>query len=324
MVTVVYHDAFLEHATGAHPENAERLRRTVDRFRGPEAEVATRWATPEPADPAAIARVHRREYVDSLREFARRGGGYLDPDTVAGERSWEAALLAAGAAIRAVDLALGDPPTRSFALVRPPGHHALADRAMGFCLLNNVAIAAAHARARGCHRVAIVDFDVHHGNGTQDAFYRDPDVLYVSTHQYPFYPGTGAAHERGEGPGEGTTLNLPVPAGTDGEEILDLLQSKAAEALRRFGPDVLLASAGFDAFENDPLGGLDLTRRDFRRIGRFLATLADEVCGGRLASVLEGGYNLEELPRCIEEYLAGIGLSTGEGPQVVDPGPDSA
>jgi acetoin utilization deacetylase AcuC-like enzyme len=168
----------------------------------------------------------------------------------------------------------------------------------------------------------IVDFDVHHGNGTQDAFYGDPDVLFVSTHQYPFYPGTGARHERGEGAGVGATLNLPLPAGTSGERILERLENEAIPAIRAFAPELILVSAGFDAYENDPIGGLAVTRREFRRFGHRLRSLAEECCGGRIASVLEGGYNVQELPLCIEAYLLGL-TGVGERSEPVDPEGDS-
>jgi acetoin utilization deacetylase AcuC-like enzyme len=195
---------------------------------------------------------------------------------------------------------------QAFAAVRPPGHHAERSVAMGYCFFNNVAVAAEHLRRKGAERVAIFDFDVHHGNGTQHLFESRADVFYASTHQYPFYPGTGAASETGIGEGEGATLNVPLPAGTDDEGYADAIQGRVIPALRAFAPDVLLVSAGFDAWQNDPLGGMQVSEEGFRSWGEWLRALADEVCGGRLLAVLEGGYDLASLPRLVEASLEGM------------------
>ena len=195
----------------------------------------------------------------------------------------------------------------AFCAVRPPGHHAERAIAMGFCFFNNVAVAAGHLlRRHGAERVAIFDFDVHHGNGTQHLFEERADVFYLSTHQYPFYPGTGAAEETGRGAGEGATLNVPLPAGTGDEGYAAAIDGTILPALRRFAPDVLLLSAGFDAWQNDPLGGMRVTEAGFRSWGERLGALAAEVCGGRLLAVLEGGYDLRSLPRLVEAHLAGL------------------
>ena len=260
--------------------------------------VATAWAarggtveTPSPATDAQILRVHTPAYLSDLVSTAGRAVA-LDPDTMTSPASVDVARLAAGAACGAVDAVLDGRSRRAAALVRPPGHHAEPDRAMGFCLLNNVAIAAAHARARGLARVAIVDIDVHHGNGTQAAFYADPSVFYVSTHQSPFYPGTGAASDMGDGPGVGATLNLPLPAGTGDETVIAAYEEIVCPALRQFRPDLLLVSAGFDAHALDPLAGLQMTTAGFARLLDLLAEAADELCDGRLVAVTEGGYHL--------------------------------
>jgi acetoin utilization deacetylase AcuC-like enzyme len=195
------------------------------------------------------------------------------------------------------------PPSRALALIRPPGHHAEADRAMGFCLYNNIAVGAAHARARGLARVAIVDYDVHHGNGTQWMFYEDPTVLFVSSHQYPFYPGTGAASETGRGAGQGFTLNLPLEAGTTDAEVMKRYAAHAFPALRAFKPELLMISAGFDAHERDPLGGLRMTTGGFRQLTANLVAAADELCGGRIVFVTEGGYDTSALAECLQAVI---------------------
>ncbi len=244
------------------------------------------------ASDAQLARVHSAPYLDSLRRI--RALTLLDDDTIATETSWEAALLAAGIALEAVDRG-------GFALVRPPGHHALADRAMGFCLLNNVALAARYAQAElGVERVAIVDVDVHHGNGTEAIFRGDATVLFCSLHQWPFYPGTG-----GPGTGDATTVNVPLPAGTRDDAYLRAFDELVEPAVRSFAPELVLVSSGFDAHELDPLGGLELTEGCFRELGARCAAL-----GPRVAAVLEGGYSLETLPGLVA--AAHEGLESGE------------
>ena len=216
----------------------------------------------------------------------------------------EIARLAAGAVMTGVDRVLDGPRgSRALVLVRPPGHHAEADRAMGFCLYNNIAVGAAYARSRGCARVAIVDYDVHHGNGTQWIFYEDPTVLFVSSHQYPFYPGTGAASEKGRGNGLGFTLNVPLDAGAKDDVVERKYADQVIPAVRQFKPDLLMVSAGFDAHEMDPLGQLRMTTEGFGRLTKMLLEVADELCEGRAVLVTEGGYDLDALKACLQEVI---------------------
>ena len=262
----------------------------------------------EPAPRSALEAVHSPAYLDKLEELSASGGGYLDFDTALDSDSWEAATLASGAAIGAVESALSG--TASFAVARPPGHHAGRGYGMGFCLLNHAAVAAEHARSQGVERVAILDWDVHHGNGTQDIFYASSDVLYLSAHQSPFYPGTGKVREVGEGRGEGFTVNAPLPAGSGEETYATALSGLFVPVLREFRPGVILVSAGYDAHRADPLGGMRLETTSFGRFAAELAALAREIESAPLALVLEGGYNLAALAESIAATIRG----TGEDP----------
>jgi len=300
-------DRFADHLTPpGHPERLERaevMQVVASEFRRRGGDVREpRLATEE-----ELARVHDREYIARIGETAGRATA-LDLDTFTSPDSYEVALLAAGAALASVDDVLEGRGRRALAMVRPPGHHAERNRAMGFCLFNNIAIAAAHARASGLERVAVVDFDVHHGNGTQWAFYDDPSVLFVSSHQYPYYPGTGAAGDTGTGRGIGFTINLPLEAGATDADYDLVYASIALPVLRRFRPELILVSAGFDAFVDDPLGGMRATADGFGRLTALLADVADECCGGHIVAVTEGGYDLAGLAaslRVVTAVLAG-------------------
>ena len=288
---VLHSPRFQEHETGNYPERPERLR-VIDRQLALGDVLAGRPEVPfGPASMTALRRVHDARYLDALIALAERGGGALDADTIVSPASWEVARLAAGAGVALVDAAIDGSAPHGFALTRPPGHHATPSHGMGFCLLNTVGIAAAHALARGFTRIMIVDWDVHHGNGTQDAFYEDDRVLYVSLHQWPLYPMTGLRDERGAGRGLGYTINLPLPPGRTDTDYLDLMDEVVVPAGRSYRPELIVISAGYDAHGADPLGGMRLTADGFGLLTERLAALADAVCDGRLVAVLEGGYD---------------------------------
>ncbi|MGH9464746.1 MAG: histone deacetylase family protein [Thermoanaerobaculia bacterium] len=288
------------------PERPARLAEILAGLGTAGAEV--RESGEHPRTLAAIEAVHDPRYVARFRRAVERGDGLLDSaDNPLTGKTWDAALAAAAVALSAADWMMEGDGRRAFAAVRPPGHHAERAMAMGFCYFNNVAVAAQHLRDRhGVERVAIFDFDVHHGNGTQHLFEERADVFFASTHQYPFYPGTGAAGEQGRGRGESFTLNVPLPAGTADASYQVALEERVLPAIRGFRPQVLLVSAGFDAWQGDPLGGLRLTEASFERLGRELGALADELCGGRVLSLLEGGYDLTSLPRLVTTYLESL------------------
>jgi acetoin utilization deacetylase AcuC-like enzyme len=302
----------LEHqAPRGYPERPDRLSSVLDLLesRGYSIEEGGE-AEGHPGTEAAIAAVHDPEYVERFRRAVERGDSLLDSaDNPLSDGTFTAARAAVEATLRAAEYALATGP--AFAAVRPPGHHAERALAMGFCFFNNVAVAAEHLRHLGASRVAIFDYDVHHGNGTQHLFESRADVFYASTHQFPFYPGTGAASEVGTGAGVGFTLNVPLPAGTGDPGYAAAIEGKILPGLLKFAPDVLVVSAGFDAWQADPLGGMAVTEAGFERWGEELRALADEVCGGRLLAVLEGGYDLASLPRLVAAGLTGL---AGGGP----------
>jgi acetoin utilization deacetylase AcuC-like enzyme len=249
--------------------------------------------------------VHDPQYIGSLRETAGRAVA-LDPDTFTSPESYEVACLAAGAACQAVDFVLDGAATTAAAVVRPPGHHAEPARAMGFCLFNNIAVAAAHARARGLSRIAIVDYDVHHGNGTQWAFYDDPSVLFISSHQFPYYPGSGASSEIGKEAGAGFTVNLPLEVGAGDADYELVFQRIAMPVLRQFRPELVLVSAGFDAHQRDPLAGMKLTTEYFARLTALLVREARDLCAGRIVAITEGGYDLHALAASLDGALRAL------------------
>ncbi|HMP39491.1 MAG TPA: histone deacetylase [Roseiflexaceae bacterium] len=269
-----------------------------------------------PADEALVRSVHSASMVDLVRWSATHQGLWIDHDTYTTSASWDAALHGVGAAIRATEAVVLGTCNNAFALVRPPGHHATTGRSMGFCLFNNVAIAARYAIDQlGLRRVAIVDYDVHHGNGTQDIFYSDPRVLFCSTHAAPLYPGTGAEREIGAQAGEGTTLNVPLPQGAGDHGVTAVFEMLIEPALRRFQPDLILVSAGYDGHWSDPIGPLSLSVNGYAGLTARLVAVASEVCGGRIALVLEGGYNLQALAACVAaSFHALLGRSPGTDP----------
>jgi acetoin utilization deacetylase AcuC-like enzyme len=299
----------LEHRTPpGYPEKPERLVGVLDRLREGGWPLAEEGVDPETAREAVRA-LHEEGYIARFERAAARGDSLLDSadNPLSGIATWRASWAAVSATLAAADWVAAGEGRTALAAVRPPGHHAERAVAMGFCFFNNVAVAAEHLRRRhGAERVAIFDFDVHHGNGTQHLFEERSDVFYASTHQYPFYPGTGAADERGIGAGEGFTLNAPLPAGTGDERYAEAIEGVILPALRRFAPEVLLLSAGFDAWQNDPLGGMRVTEEGFRSWGIWLRELAAEVCAGRVLAVLEGGYDLRNVPRLVEANLEGL------------------
>ena len=323
-VLISTHEAYLDHDAGyGHPERPARLGAVLDGIRHAGAGDALVFVAPRPATHDELARVHSPAYLKALEDFCQHGGGALDLDTTACSLSWEAATLAAGAGLDAIERLDRGEGDAAFAAVRPPGHHATPRRAMGFCLLNNVAVAAAALAERG-ERVLVVDWDAHHGNGTQDAFYADPRVLYVSMHEYPQYPGTGRADETGRDGGAGSTLNLPLPSGATGDVYLAAVDEVLLPAVAGFDPTWVVVSAGFDAHRADPLTDLGLSSGDF-------ADLADRIfplvpAGHRLA-MLEGGYDLDALAAsagaCVAS-MAGLrhrpepATSGGPGQSVVD------
>lgn len=313
-MTLLYTDpCFLDHETGSHPERAERIRHIQQRLQQAGLAAKCRRPTWEPLSRQRLARVHSPQYVDEIRAFARSGGGYIDADTLVSPASYHVALMAAGAVCDAAERLVRGEDTQALCLVRPPGHHAMANQAMGFCLFNNVAVAAKLAVDElGLERTLIVDWDIHHGNGTQAAFWEDPRVGFLSIHRFPFYPGTGWKDETGAGAGLGTTLNLPVRFGTSPKEYRDLF----ADALDRFAgkikPQLVLISAGFDAHRRDPLGHLGLEVEDFVALTKAVLDVADAHAQGRLISVLEGGYDPDVLAECIELHLSEMVSDNGQ------------
>jgi len=271
---------------------------------------------PKPASERQILAVHEPQLLDAIRSTAAYSHAWLDQDTYTTAGSYEAALLAAGAAVQAVEAVVTGQVRNAFALVRPPGHHATPLRPMGFCLFNNIAIAARHALAAlRLERVAIVDYDVHHGNGTQDCFYDDGQVLFCSTHAWPLYPGTGAIQEAGAEAGYGLTLNVPLPHGAGDNGLRHCYDELILPAIRSFDPQLILVSAGYDAHWADPLGPLALSVAGYAALTRQLAMLAEEACGGKIVLVLEGGYNFEALGACVVAALGGVlGQQPGTDP----------
>jgi acetoin utilization deacetylase AcuC-like enzyme len=305
-LTLLYCDPrFLQHETGLHPERADRIRQLPQRLEEQGLAQRCRRVDWRPISRLRLGRVHSASYADEVRLVAKSGGGELDADTIVSPSSYDVALLAAGSVCDAVERVLHGDDSQALCLVRPPGHHALIDRAMGFCLFNNVAIAATVAiEEYSVDRVLILDWDIHHGNGTQATFWHDPRVGFLSIHRWPFYPGTGLADETGDGDALGTTLNLPVPFGISRKEYLALLADSLERFAAKLKPELVFVSAGFDTHARDPVGNLGLETEDFAELTNMVLDAAQAHAGGRVISVLEGGYHPEALADSVEVHLA--------------------
>jgi len=307
-MTLLYTDPlFLKHDTGArHPETAARLRSITARLEKAGLIKKCTAGTYKPLTEQVVGRLHDPKVIVAIKQLAAHGGGRINPDTVVCPDSYNVALAASGACVAAVDAVLKGDEKTALCLVRPPGHHATPTRAMGFCLVNNVGLAAAHAkREHKLTRILLIDWDVHHGNGTQDIFYEDPEVLFYSIHRYGpgFYPGTGAAEETGKGKGLGYTLNVPVKFGTPRKDYLDLFTKALEKAADKFKPELVLLSAGFDPHKADPIGSLGLETEDFPTMTKRVLEVAKTHSKGRLVSCLEGGYNVDALAECVQAHL---------------------
>ncbi len=294
---VFRHETYMEHDPGpGHPESSERLAVIYEQLDRPENQAGLFFPKVTQASHDILALNHSRSHIERVAATAGKKYSVLDPDTTASPLSYEAACLAAGAAVDGVRMVMNGEAANGFALVRPPGHHAEADRTSGFCLFNNVAIGARYAlNELGAERVLIVDWDLHHGNGTQHSFYDTDQVLYFSSHQYPYFPGTGGLHEVGQGAGEGFNVNVPLPGGQDDRAFARIFQELLFPIAAQYKPDLILVSAGFDIFHGDPLGAMGVTKLGFAFLTRKLLEMAAELCQGRLFLLLEGGYNLSGL-----------------------------
>jgi acetoin utilization deacetylase AcuC-like enzyme len=297
MTTAIVTDPrYIAHTDPRHVERAERLMSIHQALDSSGLNDTLMHLTARAATGTELQAAHQQDYLETIQHYIDQGGGYIDPDTYMNSESWEAATFAAGGLMRAVEATLQGECDNAFALIRPPGHHATANRAMGFCIINNVAVAARYAlNALGLERVAIIDYDVHHGNGTQDIFYDDPQVLFCSTHASPYYPGTGLLDEMGSGAGAGVTLNVPLPLGVGDTGYEQVFAELVIPAVRRWQPQLILLSAGYDAHWSDPIGPMILSAGGYARLTQMVYDLAHEVCSGRLVLTLEGGYNLDAL-----------------------------
>ena len=312
---LIYHSAYLKHDTGGnHPETPERLI-AIER----ELKSSGRWdqlnhievpETPRRDILSCIQDVHQPAHIKRVESSRPDSGlGHLDPDTPVSPQSFSVSLLAVEGILSAVDSVMNETITNAFCAVRPPGHHAESNRAMGFCLFNNVAVAARYLQKNyGLGKILIIDWDVHHGNGTQDIFYNDPSVFYFSVHQHPLYPGTGRTDEQGSGKGEGYTLNCPLPPGKGDDEYITVFENHLGPAVQSFRPDFILISAGFDSHQNDPIANMRLTESGFGELTRRVVHWANRLCHGRVVSCLEGGYNLDALARSVDIHIHNLQL----------------
>ncbi len=325
-VGYVYDPLYLEHEMPGHPERPDRLRAIMSHLE--ESDVLAQLVRIEARDASweELRFAHTESLIEAVAATSGVDRHWFDADTYAVARSYDAALRAAGGVLAATQAVLKGEVNSAFCLVRPPGHHATPDRAMGFCLFNNIAVAAAHALEEGIERVAIIDIDVHHGNGTQDIFYEDPRVLYFSTHQFPHYPGTGYWTETGSGDGDGTTINVPLPRGCGDDAYLRCYRELCVPAVRRFRPQLIFVSAGFDAHFADPLAQMLLSTRGYYEIASLIREFADELCDGRAVYALEGGYDLTAIAwsarACIDTLLGNPFAEDPLGKGPVVPGPN--
>jgi acetoin utilization deacetylase AcuC-like enzyme len=312
---VVVDKEYLKHVPGdEHPERSERIQVLLDLATGLDRQKFARLA-PRSASRADVENIHGVDHVRLVESTSMVNRYALDGDTITCRDSFGVALLAVGGFLHVLDSIAANESANGFALVRPPGHHALRNRAMGFCLFNTMAIGAEYLkRTHGAKKIMIVDWDVHHGNGTQDAFYNDPSVLFLSTHQYPYYPGTGAVNEIGDGAGEGYTINIPLPAGCADREYLQVFQDVVVGAAAKFRPEWVLVSAGFDPHQRDPLGGMEVSEQGFGTMARMLIAIANKFADGRIAFLLEGGYDLTALRNSVVAVLAALQKSDPSGP----------
>ncbi len=305
-IKIFHDDCFENHVTGAgHPESPSRLRAILARL-GHRDDLS---GAPTDVSPSILRDVHSQGQIDLARKISLAGGGLIDADTVLSHQSWDVALRAAGSAVAATDAVLTGAVSRALCLVRPPGHHASHVSSSGFCIFNNVALAARHAqKAHSVGRVLIVDWDVHHGNGTQDIFWSDPSVFFLSVHRWPFYPGTGSAEETGTGAGLGFTKNVPLPAGTGRQRYIEAFNAALESAAAKIRPELIIISAGFDAHRADPIGSLGLESEDFATLTRSVVETANTWCKGRIVSCLEGGYNLTALGESVRFHADSLAV----------------